>query len=75
MSKHGCSECGATLRIPPKKPMELVTREGRLMVALDWTGAFEHIRDQHPHLWTPEQAQEFEDWKAGKDVWSEPSHE
>lgn len=60
-------ECGERIACWPKSPLRVVRNDdGEQVVPTDYTPVYEHVRDNHPELWTEGMANEFENHKAGR---------
>lgn len=67
MSSVGCNFCEVIIVVWPTSPMKIGRNDdGSQYVETNWSPVYEHMRDNHPEKWTPDLAQEYEAWKAGK---------
>jgi hypothetical protein len=60
-----CVICGKEFFVKPKSPLTFKEQDGEPAIVVDYLPVYEHIKT-HPEAWTPELAQEYEDYKAGK---------
>lgn len=62
-----CAACDQEVSCPPIFPIKVRYRDdGTSYIPADFTQVYEHMRDEHPDIWTDVLAREFEDWKAGR---------